>query len=80
MLGNEDGLRPDELRLERRLAILDKHGNHFPEVGVQLVQALALTVRPRRAGDITDEELRLGVAFDDGRISTNGDTTYGLCR
>jgi len=52
----EEGSR----RVAWRLAILEKHGHHFPEVGVQLVQALALTVRPREAGEITDEDVRIG--------------------
>ena len=72
----EEGSR----RVAWRLAILEKHGHHFPEVGVQLVQALALTVRPREAGEITDEDVRIGVAFDDGRVRTHGDRAYGQCR
>ena len=49
-LGDEDRLRADELCLELRFAVLQEHGDHFAQVGVQLVQAVPWLWAPGNPG------------------------------
>ena len=70
-LGDEDRLRADELRLEGGLPILQEHGDHLPQVGVELVKAVPLAVSAWEAGNVSDEDAGLRVALDDGRVSAH---------
>jgi len=72
-LSDENRLRPDELRLERGLAILDEHGDHLAQVGVEFVETIALAVRAREARDIPDEDAGFRVALDDSGVSAHSD-------
>jgi hypothetical protein len=49
-LSDEDRLRPDEFRLQRRLTVLQEHGDDLTQVGVQLVEAVPLAVTPGNPG------------------------------
>src|SRR5688500_12198969 len=70
-LRHEDGLGSDELRLEWWFPVLEEHRDHLAEVGVQLVEAVPLGVRPRKPGDIPHEYARLRVALDYGGVSAH---------
>ena len=70
--GDEDRLRADELRLQRRFTILEQHGDDLAEVRLELVQGLRLTVRSWEAWYVTHVEVRGGIALDDGGIGTHG--------
>jgi hypothetical protein len=52
---NRDVLRPEEFRLDERLAIFEEHFHNFTEVGPQLVQGFCLGVRPGKTGHVADE-------------------------
>jgi hypothetical protein len=45
----------NELRVESWLAILEKHCDHFSEVGLQLLHRRGLAVRPTESGDVADQ-------------------------
>src|SRR5215207_139685 len=68
-LRHEDGLCPDELRLERRLPVLQEHRDYLAEVAVQLVEAVPLAVRPGEPRDVPHEYARLRVTLDYGGVS-----------
>jgi hypothetical protein len=59
------GLRTHELRLQYRIAILEKHGDHFFEVPAQLILRCTLRVRARPPGDVTNKQTSVWIAFDD---------------
>ena len=69
-----DGLRADELGFDRWLAILKQHRDHFAEILLQLIQALALTVRARKPGNVPDIEPGFGIAPDDHRVASPEET------
>lgn len=48
--GDANRLCSDELCFQKRLPILQEHGDHLSEVGLQLLHGCALTVRPRKPG------------------------------
>ena len=66
-LGDVERLRPDELRLKHRVAILEQHIHDFPQLRMKFVQRLALRVRAGPAGDIPDEQAGRLIAFDYSR-------------
>ena len=70
-LGDEDGLRADELRLQRRLAVLEEHGDDLAKVGVEFVETVPLAVGAREPRDIPDEDAGLRVPLDDGGVSAH---------
>ena len=70
-LGDENRLRPDELRLERGLAVLKEHGDDLTHVGVQLVETVTLAVSTGEPRDVPDEEAGLWIALDDGGVSAH---------
>jgi hypothetical protein len=49
---SQDRLRADELRLKLWFTVLQKHGDHLAEVGVKLIQSLALRMGAREAGNV----------------------------
>jgi len=63
--GHDDGLRPNELARHRGHPFLENHGDDFPEVGVELVQCLALAVRTRKPRNVSDVKARFRAAFHD---------------
>jgi hypothetical protein len=69
---NDNGLRADELRFECRLAIIEQHCNYFSKVGVQLIERGTLAMRSRKAGNLTDEKVCVGAAFNYGGIGAHG--------
>jgi hypothetical protein len=62
-----DGLRPDEHTLESGVAFFKKHFDHFLEIRPQLIQRLALTMRPWEARHPSNVETCVGIPLDDGR-------------
>jgi hypothetical protein len=50
-LGHFDQFSPDELRVDLRFAIFEKHRDHLAEVGPQFIGSGRLCVRSRKAGD-----------------------------
>src|SRR5215204_2221447 len=70
-LSDEDGLRPDELRLEGRLAVLHEHADYLAKVGVQFIEAVPLAVCTRESGYVPDEDAGLRIAFDHGGVSAH---------
>lgn len=55
-----------ELTLEGGLSVLQKHRHNFLQILVELVESRALAVRSPEAGNVTNLEARVGVAFDNG--------------
>ena len=51
--GNANSLNTDEFRLERLVTILEKHRNHFSQVGVEFVETSCLRVCSGEARDIS---------------------------
>src|SRR5205085_8606322 len=47
-----------------RLPILQQHCDHFPQIPLQLIQCRSLRMRDRKAWDVTDKELGLGITLD----------------
>src|SRR5437016_6691846 len=72
-LGELKCLTTDEFGSERRLAVIQQHSNDLPEVAVQLVKCLALTVRPRKARDIPHVQPGLRVTLDNGSVVFHGE-------
>lgn len=66
--GDENGLRTDELGFEVRLPVLEKHGDNFFQVGLQLFEARPLTVSASETRDIPYIQARFSVPFDDRRV------------
>jgi hypothetical protein len=62
--GDDDGLRAHKLRLELGLAIVQEHGDHLLEIGIEFVERFGLAVRAWEPGHITHIELRVGATFD----------------
>jgi hypothetical protein len=60
-----DGPKANEFRLELRFAVLKQHRDDFTEVLLEFIERGSLTVGPRPARNRTDEQTRLGIAFDD---------------
>ena len=67
-----DGLRPDELSLNRRLALLEDEGNDFGEVGVEFVQRRCLAVGASEAGYVSDIETGIAAPLDNGGVGSHG--------
>ena len=65
---HSDHLCADELGIERWLTIFEQHLDDLFQVGVQLVEGLALAVRAGEARDVADVETGLGAAFNDGSV------------
>ncbi len=70
-LRHEDSLRSNELRLERRVPVLQEHRDYLAEVGMQLVEAVPLSVCPRKPGNVPDEDTRLWIALNYGGVSAH---------
>ena len=64
-------LRPDEGRVQRRLAVLEQHVDDFEQVRPQFVQGGALRVRARPAGNVADEETRVLIPFNHSSIGAH---------
>jgi hypothetical protein len=56
-----DGLDPDELGLEVRLAILKEHRNHLLKIRLELVERISLRVGTRKARHVSDQETSVRV-------------------
>jgi hypothetical protein len=66
--GNLDGLDADKLRLKRRLTVLEKHGDYFGHVLLQLIQCRPLGVGTRKTRHVADVHSRFRATFDHYRI------------
>ena len=55
-----DGLSADEFAFESGLAFFEKHFDHFPKIGPQLVERLTLAVRSRKAWHPPNVQPRVG--------------------
>ena len=62
--GNADGLDPDKLRLQRLIAVLQKHRDHFPKIGVEFIKTVCLGVRATKARNVSHEEARVRIALN----------------
>jgi hypothetical protein len=62
-----DGLGADERATESRVAVFKKHFDHFMKIRLQLVERLALAVRPGKARYPTHIEARIAVPLNDCR-------------
>jgi hypothetical protein len=60
-----DELRADELCLDLRLAVFEKHGDYLAEVGVQFLERFRLRMRAR--SPMRDGDRQAGVCCVDGR-------------
>jgi len=70
--GHDHGLRTDGFGFKLGLAIGEQHGDHVLQIGVQLIERLALAVRAGEAGHIAHIELRVGAAFNHGGVGMHG--------
>lgn len=61
--GDHDRLYTHELRVEFGLSVFQEHFQHFPQIGIQFVEAGALRMRAREPRNITNEESGLGVTL-----------------
>jgi hypothetical protein len=61
-----DGLCADEDAVESRIAFLEEHFDHFPEIGTQFVEGLALAVRAGKTWHPPHVQTGVRVSFDDG--------------
>ena len=66
--GDAHRLGPDELRFKMRLAIFEEHGDHFGEIGLNLIQTRTLTMRSTKTRNVSDQDAGLGIALDHRRI------------
>src|ERR1700680_4079069 len=71
-LVDDDGLRSDELGFELRVAVIEKHCDHFLEIGVQLVEGSSLAMRSGKAGNVAHIQVRFGRPFDYRGIAVHG--------
>src|SRR4029077_15292250 len=65
-LRHPDHLDADELRLELRVALLEKHLDDVAQVSLQLVEAGAQAVGSRPAGHAPDVQTGVGIPFNHG--------------
>lgn len=65
-LRDANGFRADKLGLARRLTVFQEHGEDLLQIVAKLVLGGALRVRSRKAGDVADEQPRIGIALNDG--------------
>lgn len=70
-LRNLEGVRPNKLRLELRLAVFEQHGDYLPEVGLELLHGGALRVSARPAWHKSHKEACLLITLDDGSESAH---------
>jgi len=63
-----DGLDADEFGFKAGLAILEEKGDDFLQIAVELVERLALAVRPGKSGDVADEKSRVRITLHDRSI------------
>ena len=61
-----DGLRANELHLERRLPVLEEHCHDLLEILMELVDGGALRVCTSKPWYVPDKQARRGIALDDG--------------
>ena len=66
-LGNYDLLRADELRLQERLFVLEKHCNDLNKVFAKLLHCSPLRVGSRKARNVADEQTSFLIFLDNRR-------------
>ena len=57
---------------KRGLAILEEHRDNLLKVALKFVEALALTVGPRPARNVSDVEAGVGIALDYDAKASHG--------
>ena len=65
---HHDGLRADILANHRGRSVFEDHGDDFAEIGVELIERLALAVGAGKAGDIPDVKASLPATLDNRGI------------
>ena|ERR1700682_1101664 len=71
-LVDDYGLRSDKLGFELRVAVIEKHCDHFLEIGVQLVECGALAMRSGKPGNVAHVQIRFGGPFNHRGIAVHG--------
>jgi len=66
-LGNYDLLRADELCLQERLLVLEKHCYDLYKVFAKLLHCSTLGVGSRKAGNVADEQTSFLILLDNRR-------------
>jgi hypothetical protein len=69
-----DTLRPDELSLQIRLAILQQHFDDLTQILLQLIKRFALRMRPRKSGNVADVKGCVRTALDDRGVGSHAKT------
>jgi hypothetical protein len=71
-LGDLNRLRADELGFYLRVTIFKQHADHFSQIRLKLIQAIALAMGTGEAWHVTDVDTGLGVAFDNSGECIHG--------
>lgn len=63
---HHDLLQAHEIALQDRLTVLQQHGDHLLEVGLQFIKGLSLAVGAGEARNVAHEQPGVGTALDHG--------------
>lgn len=63
--GHPNGLHTHKLGFQLGISIFEQHGDDLSKVGLQLFSGCSLAVRPRPSRNVPNEEIGIGISFDD---------------
>ena len=75
---HHDGLGADVVAFQLGLPVVEDQGDHFPQVGVELVERFALAVGARETRHVADVQPGVAAAFDDCGVRAHGCGFYRL--
>ena len=70
--GHDHGLRTNILPLQRRLPVIQEHGDDLLEVVVEFLKSLALAVCSRKPRDVANVEACIRATFHNGGVGRHG--------